>query len=306
MIISSFKYLILISTITIPLASASDMVPTNNTQRYKPNLPQEKLTQLESSFGGRIGVYALNTNNGQIIAYRANERFPVQSTMKIIGAAALLKLSESNESLLQEKVQYTKDDLIGWTPVTKLHLDKGMTLIDLAEAAVTYSDNTAINSIMRRFGGPRFSTNFALSIGNSSYNVTHYDGYMNSNPKNPEDTSTPKDMAISVQNLTLGKTLNQSQRQLLTTWMRNTVTSYKLIRAGVPMGWAVADKSGGSGDYGVRNDIGIAWSPSCKPVVLAIYTVQNKKEAQSRDDIIALTTNIIFDEFAKHDNCFKN
>ena len=85
MIISSFKYLILISTITIPLASASDMVPTNNTQRYKPNLPQEKLTQLESSFGGRIGVYALNTNNGQVIGYRANRvpsRFMRKSSLR--------------------------------------------------------------------------------------------------------------------------------------------------------------------------------------------------------------------------------
>ena len=267
-------------------------------------LVEQKLASLEEAFHVKIGVYAINTSNQDIIAYHADERFPVQSTMKVIGAAALLKLSESNTSVLQENIHYTKEDLVGWTPVTKLHLDKGMSLKDLAEAAVTYSDNTAINVIMKKFGGPKFSTEFAHSIGNTSYNVTHYDGYMNSNPENHEDTATPKDMALSVQKLTLGNILNESNRQLLTTWMRNTVTSYRLMRLGVPLGWAVADKSG-SGDYGVRNDIGILWSPSCKPIILSIYTVQKDPKAVSRDDIVASTTKVVMDELAGNSPCFR-
>ncbi len=238
--------------------------------------------------------------------YRANEHFPVQSTMKMMGVAALLKQSENkNKDFLQEKIYYTKDDLITWAPVTKYHLDKGMTLESLAEAAVTYSDNAAINIIMKKFGGPKFSTDFAHSIGNKSYNVTHYDGYMNSNPKNSDDTATPKDMAISVQKLIIGDTLAKLQKQQLLTWMRNTVTSYKTMRYGVPIGFAVADKTG-SGDYGVRNDIGIAWSLACKPIIMSIYTVRNKKDAKSRDDIVAKTTSIIFDEFAHSNQCIND
>ena len=269
----------------------------------QPSIIDNNLKQLETSFNGHIGVYAVDTNNNQIISYRANERFPVQSTMKMIGAAALLKLSESNPNLLQEKIHYTKNDLITWAPVTRNYLESGMTLQDLAEAAVTYSDNAAINLIMKKFGGVNFATNFAHSIGNNSFNVSHYDGYMNSNPKSPEDTATPKDMAISVQKLIIGDTLAKSQKQQLLTWMRNTVTSYKTMRYGVPIGFAIADKTG-SGDYGVRNDIGIIWSPSCKPIVLAIYTVRNQKNAKSRDDIVAKTTSILVAEFAKHNSCF--
>ncbi len=266
-----------------------------------------KVKQLESSFNGRIGIYAIDTNNNKIISYRDTERFPVQSTMKMIGAAALLKLSENkNKDFLQEKIHYTKNDLIEVCPVTKHYLDSGMTLEELAEAAVTYSDNTAINVIMKKFGGPKFSTDFARSIGNNSYNVTHYDGYMNSNPKNLDDTATPKDMALSVQKLIIGDALAKSQKQQLLTWMRNTVTSYKLMRSSVPIGFAVADKSGGSGDYGVRNDIGIIWSPSCKPIVLSIYTVRNKKELKSMDDVVAKTTSFVLNEFAKTSQCFKD
>lgn len=261
------------------------------------------LKQLESSFDGHIGVYAIDTNNNKIISYRSGERFPVQSTMKMIGVAGLLKLSEKNPKLLQQKIQYKKNDLESWSPVTRNCLKSGMTFESLAEAAVTYSDNTAINVIMKKFGGPKFSTNFARAIGNNSYNVTHYDGYMNSNPTNSDDTATPKDMAISVQKLLIGDALAKPQKQQLLTWMRNTVSGYKTIRSGIPIGFAVADKTG-SGSHGVRNDIGIIWSPSCKPIVLAIYTVGNKKEAKSRDDIVANTANIAVTEFAKNNSCF--
>jgi beta-lactamase class A len=47
------------------------------------------------------------------------------------------------------------------------------------------------------------------------------------------------------------------------------------------------------------------WSPSCKPIVLAIYTVQNKQNAKRREDVLATITRAVFDEFAKHDNCSK-
>ena len=43
------------------------------------NVPEAKLKikELEKSFDGRIGVYALNTANNAVIAYRPNERFPM-------------------------------------------------------------------------------------------------------------------------------------------------------------------------------------------------------------------------------------
>src|SRR5271165_6064577 len=102
MITSLLKCSFLIAVIAIPLANAS-VLAADKVQQAKPNLTQDKLAKLEASFDGRIGVYAIDTNNGQIIAYRSNERFPIQSTMKMIGVAALLKLGESNKNLLQEK-----------------------------------------------------------------------------------------------------------------------------------------------------------------------------------------------------------
>lgn len=279
-----------------------------NTKQEQSLQAQEKIAELEKSFNEKIGVYALDTNNNQTFSYRADERFPVQSTMKLIGVAALLKQSEQDKNLLQEKIHYTKNDFLSWHPITGKYLADGMTLAALAEAAMSYSDNPAINLIMKRLGGPKAVTDFAHSIGNESFNVEHYDGDMNSNPNSIQDTATPKDMAISVQKLTLGNILTPSQQAQLVTWMRNNTTGYKRIRAGVPIGWIVAEKTGGGlgSHYGIANDIGILWSPLCKPIVLAIYTVHNHSEdIQSRDDIVASTTSIILDEFAKNDPCFK-
>lgn len=275
-----------------------------NTQQVEAIPIQKKLEILEGSFDGKIGVYAIDTNSNQIIAYRANERFPVQSTSKLMAVSALLKQSNNDNKLLEEKIRYTENDLVVWSPVTGNNVASGMSLEALSEAAMSYSDNAATNLIMKNLGGPKFVTNFAHSIGNKTFNLEHYEPDLNSNPKDKQDTSTPKDMAISLQALTLGNILTPAQRALLVTWMRNNTTSYKRMRSGAPSGWVVADKTG-SGDYGIANDIGMMWSPTCKPIVLAIYTIQNKQDAKRRDDILVSTTSAILDEFEKNDVCFK-
>lgn len=290
----------LIISIAIAFISSSLFA---NTQQLQSTHIQEQLKDLEKDFDGKIGVYAINTSNNQIIEYRSSERFPVQSTLKLIGVSALLKKYQ-NKNSLHEMIHYSKNDLMFWRPVTGKNVKTGMTLEALSEAAISYSDNPAMNIIMKKLGGPKAITVFAKSIGNQSFNIEHYEGDLNSNPAEIKDTATPKDMAISVQKLTLGNSLGASERAQLITWMRNDTVGYKRIRAGVPIGWVVADKTG-SGDFGIANDIGILWSPLCKPLVVAIYTVGNKKDAKKRDDIVASTTSIIMDEFAKKDSCFK-
>ncbi len=265
---------------------------------------EDQFKQLEKQFGGKIGVYAINTNNGQIIAYRDQERFPVQSTLKLMGVAALLKASDADQSLLQEKIHYTPADLTPWHPITGKYLGTGMTLEALSEAAITYSDNPAMNLIMKKLGGPAAITNFAHSIGNSSFCIEHEEGSLNSNPNSMQDTATPRDMAMSVRQLMLGTILSSAQKEQLTTWMKNNTTGYKRMRAGVPLGWAVADKTG-SGEYGVANDIGILLPPACKPVVLAIYTARNKPNAERKEEVIASATHLVLDDLAQNDACLR-
>jgi beta-lactamase class A len=61
----------------------------------------------------------------------------------------------------------------------------------------------------------------------------------------------------------------ESSRRQLDDWMRGNVTSS--MRAGLPAGWTSADKTG-SGDYGSTNDVGIAYGPDGRKLLLAIMT----------------------------------
>lgn len=262
------------------------------------------LEKLEGNFNGKIGVYAINTNNNEILAYRAEERFPIQSTLKLIAVAALLQQANTNTMLLNEKIHYTANDLTEWHPITGRYVKQGMSYRALASAAISYSDNPAANLIIKKLGGPQAVTSFAHSIGNKTFNVSHYEGNLNSNPNNVEDTATPKDMGLSVKNLTIGNVLAPSLRAKLINWMKDSTTSYQRMRAGALTGWTVADKTG-SGDYGVANDIGLIWSPTCKPIILAIYTVRSEKDAARRDDMIAAATTAVLAEFSKNTRCFK-
>jgi len=303
MIISLRRCLFLILIALITCANADSLKAPANIKQTSSDVVQKKLTTLETSFGGKIGVYAINTGNNEEIEHRGSEPFPVQSTMKLIAVSALLKQSSQNKNLLNENVRYTKNDLIYWHPITGQHLASGMTFEELSNATMSYSDNPAANIIIKKDGGPKSVTQFAHSIGNKSFNVSHYEGSLNSNPNTDMDNATPKDMAISLQKITLGNILTQPLKTKLVSWMKNNTTGDKRIRAGVPIGFTVADKTG-SGDYGIANDIGVIWPPQCKPIVLAIYTVQNKPDAKKRDDIVASTTSIIINELAKNDACF--
>ncbi|MDR8325881.1 serine hydrolase, partial [Acinetobacter baumannii] len=72
-------------------------------------------------------------------------------------------------------------------------------------------------------------------------------------PGDPRDTTTPRAMAQTLRQLTLGHALGETQRAQLVTWLKGNTTGAASIRAGLPTSWTVGDKTG-SGDYGTTND----------------------------------------------------
>lgn len=252
---------------------------------------QNALAALEASAHGRIGVAAINTENNKRVDYRAEEQFPFQSTFKVMGVAAILKQSMTDSSLLQQKITYSQSDITVWSPITEKHILDGMMISELCAAAIMFSDNTAINLLIKKLGGPEAVTSFARSFGDNTFRLESWEANLNSNPKDQRDTSTPAAMQKSLQQLTLGNALALSQREQLITWMKGNTTGDARIRAGVPKGWVVADKTG-SGDYGITNDIGIIWPPHGAPIIIALFFIQDQKEALRRDDVIAFATKI--------------
>ena len=252
-----------------------------------------QLAALEQAAGGRLGVAAWRQGGEQRVAYRADERFPLASTFKAMLAGAVLARSVSQPGLLDQHVRYEKKELVTYSPITEKHLADGMRVADLCAATLQYSDNSAANFLMKILGGPQAVTAFARSIGNTVFQLERWETELNSAiPGEVRDTASPASMAHSLQQLLLGNSLPAPQRRQLDAWMRGNTTGDKRIRAGVPAGWQVADKTG-SGAYGSVNDIGVAYPPGGAPLVIAVYYTREQKNADTNQDIITAATRIV-------------
>jgi beta-lactamase class A len=259
------------------------------------NDPLQRLTQLEASFSGRLGVAALNTANGEMLSYRASERFPLCSTFKAMLAGAILQRSSLTPGLLQQRITYRKADLVSYSPVSEKHVADGMTVAELCAATVQYSDNSAANLLMKLLDGPEGVTTFARSIGDHEFRLERWETELNTAiPGDLRDTTTPNAMAHSLQKLVLGDALPEPQRAQLQDWLRGNTTGATRIRAGVPATWQVGDKTG-TGDYGTTNDVGVIWPTGKAPVVLALYLTQTDKHASARNETLAEATRIVVD-----------
>jgi beta-lactamase class A len=269
---------------------------------------QSKLASLEASSGGRLGISAIDTSNNMSIQYHADERFPFCSTSKIMSVSAILKQNMIENNLLEQKITYTKKDtdLSGYAPITKNHIASGMTIGELCAAAIIQSDNAAMNLLMKKLGGSQVVTSFARSIDDNVFRLDRWEPELNSAiPGDLRDTTTSNAMEKSFQKLVLGGVLAKPQRELLINWLKNNTTGEKRIRAGVPKGLIVGDKTG-AGSYGTTNDIAIIWPPKCAPIVVAIYYTNDKnKNAPKREDVLASATRILLNEFAQADQCIK-
>jgi len=254
---------------------------------------KQKLAELEKSSGGRLGVALINTADNSQIVYRGEERFPMCSTSKVMAASAVLKQSETNQTLLNKRVEIKKSDLVNYNPITEKHLDTGMTLGELGAAAIEYSDNTAMNKLIAELGGPAGVTKFARSIGDATFRLDRTEPSLNTAiPGDKRDTTSPLAMAKSLQNLALGKALGEPQRAQLVEWLKGNTTGGESIRAGLPATWVVGDKTG-SGDYGTTNDIAVIWPENHAPLVLVTYFTQPHQDAKARKDVLAAAAKIV-------------
>jgi beta-lactamase class A len=261
----------------------------------KTTAAQARLAALETASGGRLGVFAINSGDGTVISHRGDERFPLCSTFKLVASAAILAQQMREPDLLSQRIKYTPVELVTYSPITEKHIADGMTVAELCAAAIQYSDNTAGNMLIKILGGPPAVTSFARSIGDSAFRLDRWETELNTAiPGDARDTTTPAAMAATVQKLVLGNTLGLPQREQLQAWLRGNTTGATRIRAGVPAGWIVGDKTGG-GDYGANNDVGVLWPPGKPPIVLALYMTQREKEAKPKNEVLAEATRVVAD-----------
>lgn len=230
------------------------------------------ISKIEERVGGRIGVYALDTLTGKAIEYRSDERFAMCSTFKWLLAAQLLANVDVGNCRLQDTVEYGRSDLLDYAPITSKHVEQGrLTLAQLAEAAVTVSDNTAANLLLTRLGGPKSLTTFARKLGDPVTRLDRVEPELNQNIlSDPRDTTTPRGMVASLRGAFVGGVLSEASRSHLLGWLVACETGRNRLRAGMPVKWLVGDKTG-SGRNNAVNDVAVALPPNRPPILVAVY-----------------------------------
>jgi beta-lactamase class A len=257
------------------------------------------LAALEAQAGGRLGVAALDASTGHSLTWRANERFPMCSTFKLLAVAAILHNVDIGSERLDRWVEYGQTDLLAYAPVTKANAAKGgMTIALLCAAAIEFSDNTAANLLLAALGGPAGVTSYARQIGDTVTRLDRTEPTLNTAiPGDPRDTTTPAAMLADLNAVTQTRSLSETSRSMLKTWLSNCQTAASKIPAGLPPTWTSGNKTG-SGDHGTVNDVAIVNAPGRAPMFIAAYYTGSTAPQATRDDVLASVGQIVAQAFS--------
>ncbi|MFE9785044.1 class A beta-lactamase [Nocardia salmonicida] len=245
---------------------------------------------LEAKYGARLGLSVIDTGTGATVNYREGERFPMASTFKGLACGALLQAHPLSTGYFDQVIHYTAADIVVNSAETEKHVDTGMTVAAICHAAITVSDNTAGNLVLRLLGGPAGFTAFLRTLGDDVSRLDRWEPELNTAvPGDERDTTTAAALAADYRALVLGTTLADPERAQLTDWLLASATGAKRIKAGLPADWKAGDKTG-SPAYGSALDVAIAWPPGRAPLVLAVLTTKPDQNAEPSNELVAEVT----------------
>ena len=257
---------------------------------------ESSLKDIEKKYDARVGVRAMDTDDGAAFEHRSDERFGFASSIKSLAVAELLDTATSEQ--LDERVTWTKEDVekAGHTPVTTEYLDEGLPLRDLAEAAIRDSDNAATNIVFDHIGGPKGLDSALEDLGDTTTDISDEEPEINVVEEgDPRNTTTPEAFTNNLSALLDSENLSEKNRETLLHWMTGNASGKDLIPAGAPKGWKVADKSGHAD--ALRSDVAFVFPPKRDPIVIAILTENNDPNVESDAALIEDTSRAVLNGF---------
>jgi beta-lactamase class A len=197
-----------------------------------------------------------------------------------------------------------------------------------------YSDNTASDRLMRLAGGAQAVTAHVRSRGIQEMRIDRYEGEVHWEYNgvkdvpppdrwsvaefnrriaavpaeemeaaharfwnDPRDTSTPRAMHALLAMLHRGNDISPASRRLLLNAMERSPTGRNRIRALLPEGTIVADKTGTIGR--TTNDVGIITLPDGSHVAIAVFVKMSTRSNEQEERTIARVGRAVYGHFAQ-------
>jgi len=278
---------------------------------------------------GVLGVGLMNLESGQAFLFNDDRPFPMQSVFKLpLGAAALAEADAGRVALSERLVLLEEQLSPPFSPIAAAWPGRrDYTVQELLEAAVTDSDNTAADVLMKRIGGPGMVTAWLAARRLQGIRVDRYErefqpavygmpsfrpawrandafaaaraavppatrlAAMRAYMSDPRDTATPRGMLEFLQMLDRQELLSPLSTQRLLTLMNRTTRGAGRIRAGLPEDAFLAHRPGTSGvDQGIstaHNDVGILTLADGRAYALAVFLSGSTLDEAGRDRVIA-------------------
>ncbi len=256
---------------------------------------EPELTNIEQQLGGTIAVAVYNANTNKSWSYNGEQRVPMMSTFKTLACADLLHQADTKRVDLNQPIEIKKSDILSYAPVTTDRVGTSMTLAQLCDATMLTSDNTAANLVLNNIGGPKSVTQFIRTLDDDTTRLDRIEPNVNNvSAAELRDTTTPIAMNSTLYSLLYGHALSETARTQLKQWMMDNKVSDPLLRAALPAGWHIADRSGYDSTYGSRGITAAVWQQGKQPIMISIYLAQTGKPMTELNTTIAKIGQLIF------------
>ena len=286
---------------------------------------QKQIASIAEAAQGKVGVYAavLEEGDGRTVSYNADQRFAMQSVVKLPVAMAVLELVSEGKFSLPDKIEFSKNELVNpnqRSPLRDRSPDGGVTtIVDLLNLAIVESDGTACDVLTRLAGGTVGVQTFVDSLGVRDIEIkqTHKEFGTNweaqyENWATPEalvnllsrlHSSVEKEREYEAQHPSPTATNMLTGMRLLENFMFLSKPGENRLKGLLPEASRVSHKTGTGGTRNgvtsATNDVGIITMPNGKHFAIAVFVGDSKADEKTREAVIAKTAKAVWDAWNK-------
>lgn len=320
----------------VMLAEQKDSPPPDPELTAAQEQLEAELRAIGEAFAGEVGIAVSEADSLATMSYEGKTPFPQQSVSKLWVTLTALDLVDEGALDLTEPVTLRAGDLtVFHQPIRNIVRARGSFTTDYADLihrAITESDNTANDRILRRIGGPpaveaflrrnriqgvQFGTdertkqskiaglewNQAYAIDRAFYDARDavpeqdrrraFEAYL----ADPVDGASAGGIARALARLARGDLLSEKSTELIYSTMQQTRSGPRRLKGGVPDGWTFGHKTG-TGQFfdGVQsgyNDVGILTAPDGTQYSLVVLIGQTRASYAARMDMMQDVTRTV-------------
>jgi len=269
---------------------------------------QYQMAEIAREAGGRVGVAAMVLETGENLRLNANERFPMQSVVKLPIAMAVFKQIDEGKLTLDQNISVTKEDFV--TSAQRSPIRDGnpkgaeIPVSELIRFAVSESDGTASDVLMRVAGGASAIQGYLDDLGIVEIEIKRSHKEFGKDWEMQYDNwASPEGSAALLDVLQNGEEMSVEHRELLLKFMSVTLTGPNRLKGLLPPGTPVAHKTGTGGTRNgitsATNDIGIITLPNGSHIAIAVFVADSPANQKTRESVIAKIAQVIFEKWSQ-------